>query len=379
MRILNIAPIDLCNICITLSHGINEFSSDTSLSITFTPAELGFDFDVLFKGHEKMLMNWIQQSDLLHLNAWHFRQKVASKIIGGIPFPVLLNLLDFWDKYDLHASFSGTPETWKVSWDYYRNYINRHMLKKKKILLHYHGSDLRMFTSKADKEFIDRQGFKVVVSVPDLIPHLKAAKWLPIPVPTDDEIFRPPPKRDDRVIKIIHSPTMREAKKTRVLIEAVEALKRKYDVELMLLENIPYRECLRIKKEGHILFDNIQFGSYAGCSIEAMCHEQPTLVYLNAVSQQQIDMVSEEIGVDPPFLNVGDKRQPSIQYLTKVMQGKACNIITKEDYRSVYDTLEMLILDSNLRKELGTRGRKWVTRVHDTKEVVKKLLNMYYS
>ena len=108
-----------------------------------------------------------------------------------------------------------------------------------------------------------------------------------------------------------------------------------------------------------------------------MCHEQPALVYLNDVSLQQINEVSEEAGIDSPFVRVGDENQPSIEYLNKVIEGKAGNIITEDDYRSVYDNLEKLIVDSNLRKELGQRGRKWVSRIHDQKVVVKKLIDIY--
>jgi len=379
MKILNLTPSDLCNIGTNLSYGINKFSAYTCRSVTFIQPSLGFDFDVLLKNNEKTLMKWINESDLLHLNAWYFRQKATLKILDIIPLSIIDSLVRFYDKSNFNKFYAKAPDSWKIWFYYYRNYINKHMLRKKKIVLHYHGSDLRKCTSETDKEFINKHGFKVLVSVPDLIPQLKNARWLPIPVPTDDELYTPPPKRDDRVIKIVHSPTGKEYKKTVVLIKAVKALKRKYDVELMLIENTPFRDCLKMKREGHIAFDNIQFGSYAGCSVEAMCHEQPTLVYLNDVSQQQINNVSEEIGVEPPFVNVGDKRQPSIEYLNRVMQGNARNIITEEDYRSVYDSLERLIEDSNLRKELGKRGRKWVTRVHDIKVVVKKLLDIYDS
>jgi hypothetical protein len=253
------------------------------------------------------------------------------------------------------------------------------MMKTKRFVLHYHGGDLRRVMSLSDKDFINKKGFTVLVSVPDLLPQLKNSRWLPIPVPTGDELYKPLPKSDDHAIRIVHSPTERDAKKTEVLIKAVEALKCKYDVELLLIENTPYKECLKLKKEAHIAFDNIEFGSYAGCSIEAMCHEQPALVYLNDVSLQQINEVSKEIGVESPFVNVGDKKQPSIEYLNRVIEGKARNIITEEDYKSVYDNLERLIVDSNLRKELGRRGRRWVTRVHDVKVVVKKLLDVYES
>lgn len=365
MKILNLAPSNLCNISTNLSYGINEFSANTCRSVTLAPPPFGFDYDLLLKGNEKLVMQLIHECDLLHLNSWYFvNQKFFYKVLKYVPSFIVGGLSKFNDK---------------VTWHYYRNYINTHVMGRKKIIVHYHGGDLRRRMGKADKDFINKKGFKTLVSVPDLLPQLENTQWLPIPVPTEDELYKPLPKRDNSVMKIVHSPTEREAKKTAVLIKAVEALKHKYDVELLLIENMPYKECLKLKKTAHIAFDNIEFGSYAGCSVEAMCHEQPALVYLNDISLQQINEVSEEIGIDSPFVNIGDRDQPSIEYLNKVIAEKARNIITEDDYRSVYDNLERLIVDSNLRKELGKRGRKWASRVHDLKVVVKKLIDIYES
>jgi len=365
MKIVNFAPNNLCNISTNLSRGLNESLIHTCRSITLAPPPFGFDYDILLRDDRNLVWQLIRECDLLHLNSWYFvDRKLALKALNFLPSRMSAGLTKFNDK---------------ILWHYYRNYINTHLVGSKRIVLQYHGGDLRRTMPEADKEYINKHGFKVLVSVPDLIPQLRNAHWLPISVPADDELYKPPQKRDDSVIKIVHSPTEREAKKTAVLIKVVEALKRKYDVELVLIENIGYRDCLKLKKEAHIAFDNIEFGSYAACSIEAMCHEQPALVYLNPVSLQQISQVSEEIGIEPPFVNVGDKDQPSVEYLNQVIEGKARNIITEEDYSSVYDNLENLIVDSSLRKELGKRGRRWALQVHDIKMVVDKLISIYES
>lgn len=380
MKILNIAPSNLCNIGTNLSYGITKFTAHTCRSVTLAPPHFGFDFDILLKDNEKLVMQLINESNVLHLNSWYFvSQKKVSEILGSVSLSIVNKLMRFYEKCGINRLSPKAPASERVWWHYYVNYINKRMVQRKKVVLHYHGGDLRRAMPKTEKEFINTQAFTVLVSVPDLISQLKNAQWLPIPVPTNEELYRPLPKRDAGVIKIVHSPTEREAKKTAVLIKAVDALKRKYDVQLILIENMPYKECLKLKKEAHIAFDNIEFGSYAGCSIEAMCHEQPALVYLNDISLQQINKVSEEIGIEPPFVNVGDRKQPSIEYLNKVIEGKAHNIITREDYRSVYANLERLIVDTNLRKEIGKRGREWVHRVHDTKVVVKKLVDIYES
>lgn len=359
MKITNLAHRNLCNICTNLSAGLNKLPGYECRSVSLSPPPYDFDVDILLKGNEDFSVKLIQESDLLHLNSWYFSDhEFVSKLFFYAPNEISKILLKYKNIL-------------------LRYYINGNVLKEKKIILHYHGGDLRRKMSVKDKVFINKQGLKVLVTVPDLLPHLKNSQWLPIPVPTSDELYSPPRKRDDDVIKIVHSPTGREEKKTEVLIKSVEKLRQKYDVELILIENMSYRDCLRLKKEAHIAFDNIEFGSYAGCSVEAMCHEQPTLVYLNNVSQVQINKISEAIDIDPPFINIGDRRQPSVDYLNKVIEGKVKNIITKEDYRSVYENLELLIVDSSLRKELGKRGREWVKKVHDTKQVVEKLINIY--
>jgi len=380
MKILNMAPSNLCNISTNLSHGINEYTVHTCRSVTLTPPPCEFDTDILWRANDALVAQLISECDVLHLNAWYFvDQELKLKILNNAPRFVIHGLARLYDKYDFAEVSSAIPTISAIWWRYYMHSLNKHTIGKKKVVLQYHGGDLRRLMSKADKNFINKHGFKVLVSVPDLLPQLKNTQWLPIPVPTDEELFKPLTKRDDKIIKIVHTPTEREAKKTSVLIDVVDALKRKYDVELIIIENTPYKECLKLKREAHISFDNIEFGSYAGCSIEAMCHEQPTLVYLNSVSQQQIHKVSEEIGIEPPFVNVGDPKQPSIEYLNRVIEGKARNIVTEKDFKSVYENLERLIVDSTLRKELGKRGRQWARRVHDVKVVVKKLIDIYES
>jgi len=379
VNILNFAPSNLCNICTNLAHGINKYTNHNCRSVTLRPTLYGFDVDILLKKNEDLVESLIDKYDILHLNSWYFtRKKMISNIFGNIPLSIIRCVDVLYNKCNL-SNIPKFPNIDMVWWYYFTHKINKYKIGEKNVVLQYHGGDLRRAMSETDKKFINRHKFKVLVSVPDLLPQLERAQWLPIPVPTDNELYTPLQKKEDDVIKIVHTPTGRGLKKTGALIRAVKALKLKYDIRLMLIENMPYRHCLKLRREAHISFDNIEFGSYAGCSIEAMCHEQPTLVYLNEISQEQIDRVSDEIGVESPFVNVGDPKQPSVEYLNKVVVGKARNVITEKDYRSVYDSLEQLIVDSTLRKEIGKRGRKWACKVHDERVVVRKLIDIYES
>lgn len=385
MNILNLSLSNLSNICTNLSNGINKYTRHNCKSICMRGVvPYNCDIDMLWPGNEKLVKRRIDESDVLHLNGWYFtgwNKQYPITLSSHVPLPLMRTADLFYKKTVLgDILLKKWPNINSVMWwSYYMSHLKTSQMRGKKVLLQYHGGDLRRVMSEENKNFINKRKLKVVVTIPDLLPQLNDTEWLPIPFPIDDEIYKPPSKRDDSVIKIVHSPTEREAKKTDVLIRAVNALKQKYDVELMLIENTPYAECLRMKKEAHISFDNIEFGSYAACSIEALCYEQPSLVYLNDVSLEEIGKVSNEIGIESPFINVGGPKQPSIEHLNKVVVGKARNIISEDDYNSVYSNLKLLIEDDSLRKDIGKRGRRWVSKVHEQKVVTEKLIKIYES
>lgn len=380
MNILNLSVNNICGICTTLSKSINKYTKHQCQCVSTELDRYGIEMDIVIRDNQELMEKLIDNSEVIHLNSWYFKGFTIRHPMVILPSPIMM----FIEKLSNNMSqkkipmfakkFSNIENIW---WYWYMAYINKHKINGKKILLHYHGSDVRINMSEANLKFIKKNKLKTIVSVPDILPYIDNAEWLPIPVPTDEKLLKPKSKRDDSIIKIVHCPTNAEAKKTEALIRAVDLLKEKFDVELMLLENIPYKKCLELKREAHISFDNIQYGSYAGCSIEAMCHEQPSLVYLNKFVLGEIKKVSEKIKMECPLINVGGENQPSIEYLNKVIRGRARNIITTEDIQTIYSKLYELIENDTLRKEIGSKGRKWVSRVHDEKVVVEKLINTY--
>lgn len=365
MNILNISFNNICGIGTTLSKSINRYTTHQCRAVSITPDPFGNDMDIIITNNHHQMDDLINESDLLHLSSWYFKGCTLHHpmvIFKNTP----LSLMKTIDKiYKKNENF------W---FHWYMTHINK--IKKKNTLLHYHGSDVRIEMSQKNIKHIRKNKFKILVSIPDILPYFDNAEWLPIPVPTDDDMLKPKSKKDDSIIKIVHSPTNRAGKKTDALIRAVDLLKKEFDVELMLLEKVPYKKCLELKKEAHISFDNIGYGSYAGSSIEAMCFEQPSLVYLNKVTLNEISKASD---LECPLINVGGENQPNTQHLNKIMKGKANNIITAEDVSSIYLRLHELIEDDALRKEIGKKGRKWVKTVHDEKVVVEKLINIYES
>ena len=71
-------------------------------------------------------------------------------------------------------------------------------------------------------------------------------------------------------LKIVHPTTNRELKKTDLFMKAVEKLQQKYDIEAIVVEGKSNEECLRIKSQAQMTYDQISVGIYGVSAIESM-------------------------------------------------------------------------------------------------------------
>jgi len=147
-------------------------------------------------------------------------------------------------------------------------------------------------------------------------------------------------------LRICHSPTARQFKGSDVIIDVVRRLERRFDVELVLIENMPHRDALRLKATCDLAIE--QVGNRAGTgygvnSLETLAMGIPTCT----------DMTDEyeEFVPDHPFVRV--------------------------DGRSLESQLVTLIEDEDLRRRKGAEGREWVERRHDPLSVVWELYRLY--
>jgi len=91
-----------------------------------------------------------------------------------------------------------------------------------------------------------------------------SAQHIP-PMYNPDEI---PPKQapPDGVIRIAHTPTSRQVKGTEFFLKAVEELKKEgLPVEPILVEGKPWKECLQLKRQAEIMYDQMSLGCYGMC------------------------------------------------------------------------------------------------------------------
>jgi len=149
-----------------------------------------------------------------------------------------------------------------------------------------------------------------------------------------------------KVPLVVHSPSDRNIKGTRYVLEAVDRLRKRHRFEFRLLEGLPHEEVIRITREADLVIDQVLLGVYGIFSMEAMALGKPVLCYIR----------EDLVDTFPPGLP----------------------IVNANPY-TLATELEKLLVDPSLRVELGRRGRQYVERHHDSRVVARKLLELYAS
>ncbi|MBN1155765.1 hypothetical protein JXB12_12675 [candidate division KSB1 bacterium] len=155
--------------------------------------------------------------------------------------------------------------------------------------------------------------------------------WKDMPEPTRRS-------SSNRVI-IGHAPTNRAAKGSDIIIRQVQELEALYPIELMLIENVSYRDALRLKSTCDIFIDQIGNLGYGINSLEALAMKIPTCSCLASGF--------ELLYPDHPFVTIDESNMKS-----KLIE---------------------LIEDTDLRAKTGQYGHDWVIEHHDSLKVVCKI------
>jgi hypothetical protein len=148
------------------------------------------------------------------------------------------------------------------------------------------------------------------------------------------------------IIRIVHSPTNRFVKGTEFVIDAVEKVKKKMNVELIVLESLPREKVIELKSNFQIAID--QIGNRGGTgyginSLETLSMGIPTITDMNMGFDSWLP--------ENPFV-VADK----------------------------FNLHEKLIeLIENIRQKRVNRGRlrRWVEKYHSYQSVFDKMEGLY--
>jgi len=199
------------------------------------------------------------------------------------------------------------------------------------------GSEARLFAPKFLFEWLRRD--MMIVSNIDYTCSSNigfSAQHIPIMVNLEDipEKQAPP----DGVTRICHTPTSRAIKQTEVFLKAVEGLKGKYQVETVLVEGKPWRECLQLKRSAEIMYDQMAIGSYGFGAVESWAMKQAVVGRLsNWVRSIQPDA-------------------PMIDATPETLEERLESLLKREDFL----------------REVQVNGRKYVEEAHDWRKVIRR-------
>lgn len=162
-------------------------------------------------------------------------------------------------------------------------FVIRDYIKGKKILHHHHGHPDFIINANAYNEKYKKLNRKVIVSTPDLLKIAENSTWVPNLIPLKDSLFLP--RYENTLpgdsIKVCQSPTRKFHKHTNVFKAVMSNLQNKLsNVEAVIIEKIPYHECLRIKRACHLIFDHM-CGWFGISSLESLSQGKPVIAGLD--------------------------------------------------------------------------------------------------
>jgi len=156
-------------------------------------------------------------------------------------------------------------------------------LLRKKIYIHYHGTEIRGKKQPFIHKLIADRTF---VSTPDLLKDVPDAEWLPnlvieeeIPFEIRKQYLRS--KQVTGPIVILHTPTDRELKGTIYVEEAINKLKQNgYNIDYREISGKSHSEILKEMAKCDVYVDQLILGWYGVSSIECALMEIPSICFI---------------------------------------------------------------------------------------------------
>jgi glycosyltransferase involved in cell wall biosynthesis len=121
--------------------------------------------------------------------------------------------------------------------------------------------------------------------------HVEASRWPALP----------PSRPGTDAPVVLHAPTDRAAKGTRHLLEAAERLRAEgVALELVLVEDVPYEEALRLYERADLLVDQVLTGWYGAVAVELMALAKPVVAYIR---EEDLGGIPAEMRDELPIIN----------------------------------------------------------------------------
>jgi hypothetical protein len=252
------------------------------------------------------------------------------------------NVFDTIAKYDLDSfdiiHFDGGLDFFRDS-----RMAKRWKMMGKKIVCCYYGSDLRM------RGILREMDELADLNITSEYDHLALKPGIEyVFYPFDPKELPHTIQNETGVVRIIHTPTNRKYKGTEIIIKTIEKIKRHRDIEFILLEKMPRKMVLDVKRTCDICIDQVG-GSMGGtgygkAGIETLAMGIPVISNFTAEYEAWLE--------ENPF-------------------------IVANDGNMLFDELMRLIDDKEWRRTCGKAGKEWVKKYHGYEPVNSRLIELY--
>jgi glycosyltransferase involved in cell wall biosynthesis len=184
----------------------------------------------------------------------------------------------------------------------------------------------------------------IFVSTPDLLLVSKHAQLFPQII--DNYYWQPKVYSDSKgIIKVLHAPTNQQKKGTDILQETIKQLQLKgVKVILVLVDKIPYSQTKEIFQQCDIGVDQLMHGWYGKISVELMSLGKPVICNISS----------------------------------KLINYRPDLPIVHGDPNNIFDVLEKLILNKELREDIGKKSKDYVNKHHNLEREVDRILDILH-
>lgn len=289
--------------------------------------------------------NWrIREAFRRYAEGWEARSMAATRTYieypEDLPFrrPLLLELYGQADVIHLQNQVAG--------WELYDNGAG------KPTVLQHHGTIFRDGHAALSAE-ARRVGMVEIASTVDLTLLEPDVAWVPVPYNLEElrAIRAAQYQPREGVIRIAHAPTNRAVKGTEHFLAVVKRLQAKgHKIEVILIEQRSWRQCLQLKARADIYYDQLELG-YGCNAVEAWGMGIPVIA--GAADPRVRSHMLARWGGSYPFLFA----------TTTTLERR----------------LEALVESAHARQEVAARGLEHFELWHDERKVVAQLTDIYSS
>lgn len=352
LNILHIAPANIAGVPITLVNAERKLGHRSRLITFFRdarnyPEDICLNLPFLDFWGTRFVKKWVSHPGRL---AVHHEYRVPKDIPpvwqpNGLPErffmqfrewvwrPRLKRLcreIDFWH-YDVYQLDGGL--------EFFRDGRTIRKLKAlgKKVICCYTGSDLRTRGVIPSIDALSDLNVSTEFDHIQLHPNIHHVRF---PFDLSKFSLSEPPENGE--IRIGHAPTSRQAKGSGRIISTIRELREQHPVKLILIENLPHDQAIKLKSQCHIFVDQIGNLGYGINSLEALAMGIPTCSCLAPGF--------EKVYPDHPFVVI--------------------------DEHNIKDALLSLVQNAGLRERRRKSGREWVKKYHDHLGVVRAIHNL---